>query len=134
MVFLGHKIEGCQFAGNVREKIVERALKCAKKPSIVFDYDYRLLSILCQPKYPSAPHKMSLSGTTVMFCNMILFEIPASTQTPHTVRCLRRRYISLLSSISRLYDYYRLEIFYKIICSFFIFNYTIHNLGLKVIL
>ena len=41
MVFLGHKIEGCQFAGNVRERIVERALKCAEKPSIVFDYDYR---------------------------------------------------------------------------------------------
>ena len=44
MVFLGHKIEGCQFAANVRERIVERALKCAEKPSIVFDYDYRLLS------------------------------------------------------------------------------------------
>ena len=43
MVFLGHKIEGCQFAANVREKIVERALKCAEKPSIVFDYDYRWL-------------------------------------------------------------------------------------------
>ena len=49
MVFLGHKIEGCQFAANIREKIVERALKCAEKPSIVFDYDYRWLSIIHEP-------------------------------------------------------------------------------------
>merc|ERR1712037_145669 len=69
MVFLGHKIEGCQFAGNVREKIVERALKCAEKPSIVFDYDYR--------------------NNCETFCNMIRFRIPTSTQTPHTVGCLR---------------------------------------------
>ena len=41
MVFLGHDIEGCQFAGNVKEKIVERAKACAEKPSIVFDYDHR---------------------------------------------------------------------------------------------
>ena len=40
-VFLGHKIESCQFAANIRQKIVERALKCAKKPSLIFDYDYR---------------------------------------------------------------------------------------------
>ena len=45
MVFLGHKIEGCQFAANVREKIAERALKCAEKPSIVFDYDYRFVRL-----------------------------------------------------------------------------------------
>ena len=41
MVFLGHEIEGCQFAGNVKDKIVERAKACAEKPSIVFDYDHR---------------------------------------------------------------------------------------------
>ena len=41
MVFPGHKIKGCQFAANVRERIAERALRCAKKPSIVFDYDHR---------------------------------------------------------------------------------------------
>ena len=40
-VFLGHKIESCQFAANIRQKIVERALKCAMKPSLIFDYDYR---------------------------------------------------------------------------------------------
>ena len=40
MAFLGPKIEGCQFAANVQGKIVERALKCAEKPSIVFDYDF----------------------------------------------------------------------------------------------
>ena len=41
MVFLGHDIDGCQFAGNIKEKIVERAKACAEKPSIVFDYDHR---------------------------------------------------------------------------------------------
>ena len=41
MVFLGHEIQGCQFAGNVKEKIVERAKACAESPSIVFDYDHR---------------------------------------------------------------------------------------------
>ena len=40
-VFLGHEIESCQFAANIRQKIVERALKCAEKPSLIFDYDYR---------------------------------------------------------------------------------------------
>ena len=61
MVFLGHKIEGCQFAANIREKIVERALKCAEKPSIVFDYDYRYEVVSF---HTCVPHKM-LSGTTV---------------------------------------------------------------------
>ena len=28
LVFHGHKIEGCQFAGNVLDKIAERAKKC----------------------------------------------------------------------------------------------------------
>ena len=43
MVFLGHRLENCQFAGNMREKIVERALACVDpgKPEIVFDYDHR---------------------------------------------------------------------------------------------
>ena len=43
LVFLGHKIEGCQFAGNVLEKIAERAKKCVdpEQPKIVFDYDHR---------------------------------------------------------------------------------------------
>ena len=43
LVFLGHKIEGCQFAGNVLEKIAERAKKCTDpaKDRILFDYDHR---------------------------------------------------------------------------------------------
>ena len=43
LVFLGHKIEGCQFAGNVLEKIAERAKKCTDptKDKILFDYDHR---------------------------------------------------------------------------------------------
>ena len=40
-VFLGHKIPRCEFSANLREKIVERALECTEKPSIVFDYHYR---------------------------------------------------------------------------------------------
>ena len=40
-VFLGHKIPRCEVSANLREKIVERALKCTEKPSIVFDYHYR---------------------------------------------------------------------------------------------
>merc|ERR1712107_408962 len=69
MVFLGHKLKECQFAPNTRQKIAERALKCAEKPTIAFDYDYR--------------------DNCETFCNMILFEIPTSTQTQHTVCCLR---------------------------------------------
>ena len=38
-VFLGHKIKACQFSGNVRRKIVERAIACAEKPKILFAYD-----------------------------------------------------------------------------------------------
>ena len=41
LVFLGHKIKSCQFSGNVREKIAERAIACAEKPKILFAYDHR---------------------------------------------------------------------------------------------
>ena len=40
-VFLGHKINKVQYAGNIREKIAERALACCREPQIIFDYDYR---------------------------------------------------------------------------------------------
>ena len=42
-VFLGHKVASFQFAGNLREKIAERALACVdeEEPPIVFDYDYK---------------------------------------------------------------------------------------------
>ena len=40
-VFLGHKINKVQYAGNIREKIAERALACCREPGIVFDYDHR---------------------------------------------------------------------------------------------
>jgi len=62
MVFLGHKIEGCQFAGNVQEKIAERAKKCTdpQKPSILFDYDHRMN---CET-----------------FCNKIFFDLSGTSQ------------------------------------------------------
>ena len=41
MVFLGHKLKTCQFAGNVRQKIAERAIACAEKPKLLFAYDHR---------------------------------------------------------------------------------------------
>ena len=41
MVFLGHKLKACQFAGNVRQKITERAVACAEKPELLFAYDHR---------------------------------------------------------------------------------------------
>ena len=44
-VFLGHKIPRCEVSANLREKIVERALKCTEKPSIIFDYHYRQAGI-----------------------------------------------------------------------------------------
>jgi len=62
-VFLGHQIEGCQFAGNIRKKIAERAIACLE-PKIVFNYDHR--------------------SNCETFCNMILFNIPESTQTEDT--------------------------------------------------
>ena len=40
-IFLGHKIDSVQFAANIREKIAERAIVCARQPRIVFDYDHR---------------------------------------------------------------------------------------------
>ena len=40
-VFLGHQLQERQFAANASEAITERALKCAEKPYIVFDYDHR---------------------------------------------------------------------------------------------
>ena len=41
LVFLGHRIKECQFSGNVRVKIAERAIACAEKPKILFAYDHR---------------------------------------------------------------------------------------------
>ena len=40
-VFLGHKLKACQFAGNVSQKIAERAIACAEKPKLLFAYDHR---------------------------------------------------------------------------------------------
>ena len=39
-VFLGHRLEDCQFAGNVHDQIIARALKCVESP-IIFDYDHK---------------------------------------------------------------------------------------------
>ena len=41
MVFPGHKLKACQFAGNVRQKIAERAIACTEKPKLLFAYDHR---------------------------------------------------------------------------------------------
>ena len=41
MVFLGHRIATCQFSGNVRQMISERALACAETPHIIFNYNPR---------------------------------------------------------------------------------------------
>ena len=68
-IFIGHKLDNFQFSANAREKIVERALKCAEKPKIIFDY------------HPDQNYET--------FCNAILFNIPESTQAPQTVGCLR---------------------------------------------
>ena len=40
-VFLGHDLKDWQFSANAREAISARALKCAEKPPIVFDYDHK---------------------------------------------------------------------------------------------
>ena len=68
-IFIGHKLDNWQFSANAREKIVERALKCAKKPDIIFDYH----------------HEQNCET----FCNAILFNLPESTQAPETVGCVR---------------------------------------------
>ena len=39
-VLLGHELPGWQFSANAREAIKDRALKCAEKPTIKFDYDH----------------------------------------------------------------------------------------------
>ena len=41
MVFLGHKINACQFSANVRLKIADRAIACAEKPKLLFAYDHK---------------------------------------------------------------------------------------------
>jgi len=70
LVFLGHKIEGCQFAGNVLEKIAERAKKCTDptKDKILFDYDHRMN---CET-----------------FCNKIFFDLNNAKQG-RPIKCIR---------------------------------------------
>ena len=58
MVFLGHTIKDCQFSGNVRKKIAERAIACAEKPNILFAYDHR-----CFIKY-----KIDKKSTEILTC------------------------------------------------------------------
>ena len=41
MVFLGHPLKDHQQTANAGEAIAERAIKCAEKPTIRFDYDYK---------------------------------------------------------------------------------------------
>ena len=84
-VFLGHKLKKCQFAGNVRQKIAERAIACAEKPKLLFAYDHRFklgttnLLIL----------SLSSRSNCETFCNMIVFNKPKSTQTEQTTACIR---------------------------------------------
>ena len=40
-VFLGHPLKDHQQAANAGEAIADRAIKCAMKPTIRFDYDYK---------------------------------------------------------------------------------------------
>ena len=58
LVFLGHKIPNCEVSANLREEIVRRAIKCAEKPSIIFDYDYRQVTNTKRvlPKHVSIQH------------------------------------------------------------------------------
>ena len=83
-VFLGHKIPSCEMSANLREEIVTRAKKCAAKPSIVFDYHYRYHE---RPSHFRLIHCFRTHCES--FCNMILFDIPGSTQAPYTIRGLR---------------------------------------------
>lgn len=67
-VFLGHRIIGCQFSGNIRQRIKDRALACVA-PKIVFDYDYR--------------------NNCETFCNLVLFGKNHSTQSRPTRSCIK---------------------------------------------
>jgi len=69
-VFLGHKIEGCQFAGNVLDKIAERAKMCTDptQPKILFDYDHRMN---CET-----------------FCNKIFFDLNYAVMG-NPIQCVR---------------------------------------------
>ena len=57
-VFLGHKLKKCQFAGNVRQKIAERAIACAEKPKLLFAYNHKF-----EPG-KTFNHSVSLPGRT----------------------------------------------------------------------
>ena len=58
LVFLGHQIPNCGLGWGMREKIVAWAIKCAEKPSIIFDYDYRQVTNTKRvlPKHVSIQH------------------------------------------------------------------------------
>ena len=45
-VFLGHPLKKYQLSANVGKAIADRAIKCAKKPTIRFDYDHKWDSLL----------------------------------------------------------------------------------------
>ena len=40
-VFLGHPLKAHQLSANAGEAIAARAIKCAKRRAIRFDYDYK---------------------------------------------------------------------------------------------
>ena len=84
-VFLGHQIPDCQVSANLREEIVRRAVKCTEKPSLVFDYHYRCVNWTLWFLFLILTFRTNCES----FCNMILFDIPHSTQAPQTIRCLR---------------------------------------------
>ena len=94
-VFLGHKIPDCEVSANLREEIVRRAVKCTEKPSILFDYHYRFDRFECQVSNLIP----TLRTNCESFCNMILFDIPHSTQAPYTIRCLRGILINVPNQI-----------------------------------
>ena len=85
MVFLGHRIMEHQYSSNLREKIASRAIACAKKPTIKFDYDHRWK----KTHYSSRNKKISFRTNCETFANMIVFGKQESTQAEGTAKAVK---------------------------------------------
>ena len=75
-----------QYAGNIREKIAQRALACCVEPGIVFDYDHRLKGQCVFELFST--HRSNCET----FCNMVIFNIPQAAQSEDVAGCVKGGY------------------------------------------
>ena len=94
-VFHGHSLKQQQLSANVGQAIAARAIKCAKKPTIRFDYDHKWVHNTRSYTYRGS--NVYCRSNCETFCNLILFNKPLTVQADDAVKPVKGKLTSLYS-------------------------------------